>query len=278
MRNDDDLNLPDDNVKLRTILGLQDALPGNAGAKENSGVGAQAMTDQSNAAHHNHGLFGPLHNGPFRPGSTSTSSSYAQLPPLPPPPSLPDTMRELRDMEDLLKAKKKLISKLKKDKADPDDKRTARKLLEAQLKELKTQVKKEKDAFKEEGKVKATVKRSREDDDDDDSTAESEDFDILKPAGKRLLTTIDKWQKGHRRAALSAARNKLVEKVTCATWAEGYEKLSEYGWAVVNHWPDLVHPACRPDAEQRDYMLTCTFLPFTRTLTPRNNFSILYSA
>ncbi len=82
------------------------------------------------------------------------------------------------------------------------------------------------------------MKRSRDDDDDADSNVESEDFDIFKPSGKGVLTTIDKWQKGHRRAALSAARNKLVQTVTCATWAEAYENLCEYGWAVVNHWPD----------------------------------------
>ena len=173
-------------------------------------------------------------------------------------PSLPDTLRELREMEKLLKSKKKLISALKKEKADPDNKRTAQKMLEEQLKVLKSQVKEEKKALKQEEKSMAPAKRRREDNNDDDINDGSEDFDCFKAPGKRVLTTIDKWQKGHRRAALCAARNKLVEKVTCDSWAEGYQNMYEYGFAVVNHWPDLVHPACRPNAEQRDYILTCT--------------------
>ena len=103
------------------------------------------------------------------------------------------------------------------------------------------------------------------------ATRKVKDINIFNASGKRVLTTIDKWQKGHRRAALSVARNKLVEKVTCTTWEEAYHNLCEYGWAVVNNWPDLAHPACRPDAEQRDYMLSCTFLTLPFSLTLRNN-------
>ena len=200
---------------------------------------------------------GPDLNGD---GGTTSSSLFQGLGngQFPNRPSLPDTLRELREMEKLLKSKKKLISALKKEKADPDNKRTAQKMLEEQLKVLKSQVKEEKKALKQEEKSMAPAKRRREDNNDDDINDGSEDFDCFKAPGKRVLTTIDKWQKGHRRAALCAARNKLVEKVTCDSWAEGYQNMYEYGFAVVNHWPDLVHPACRPNAEQRDYILTCT--------------------
>ena len=139
-----------------------------------------------------------------------------------------------------------------------DDKTRMKKLLEEQLKALKSEAK----TAKAEAKVKVSVrpagKRIRDDDDAHNRDEGSEDFDLFKRPEKRVLTTIDKWQKGHRRAALCAARNKLVENVTCSSWEEAYVNLFEHGWAVVDNWPDLVHPACRPDAEQRDYILTCT--------------------
>jgi hypothetical protein len=87
-------------------------------------------------------------------------------------------------------------------------------------------LKKEKAEAKKQENSRATVKRRREDEDPDDSNAGSEDFDFFKAPEKRVLTTIAKWQKGHRRARVRpvcgpcAARNKLVEKVTCASWEE----------------------------------------------------------
>ncbi len=90
------------------------------------------------------------------------------------------------------------------------------------------------------------------DGDDDDLLGE-----FTRP-GKRVLNTIDKWQKGHRRAALSAAQNKLAETVTVSTWAEAHASMCEHGWAIVDNFVDLLHPACRPDADMRDYILDCT--------------------
>ena len=161
-------------------------------------------------------------------------------------------------MENLLKSKKILLRKLQREKADPDNKRKAKKELEDQLKALKNEVKKEKETLKQEKKAKVPAKRRREDNNEDDNNEGSDDYEFFKTPGKRVLTTIDKWQKGHRRAALCAARNKLVEKATSDSWEEGYHNMCEYGFAVVNHWADLVHPLCRPTAEQRDYMQTCT--------------------
>jgi hypothetical protein len=216
-------------------------------------------------------ILGSLSNGPFDASLASTytipttrsvtnsgmlNGSSAQ--PLREPPSIPDSFRELCELEKALKVKKKLHAKMLKDKADPDNKRVARKLLEKQLQMLKQEAKKQKADAKQEESLRASVKRRREDDEPNDSNAGSEDFEFVQRPGKRILNTVDKWQKGHRRAALCAARNNLVEKVTCDSWAEAYINLCEHGWAVVNNWPDLVHPACRPDTDQRDYILTCT--------------------
>ncbi len=41
------------------------------------------------------------------------------------------------------------------------------------------------------------------------------------------------------------------------SWEEAYEKLCDQGWAVVNNYVDLMHPACHPDADMRDYILDC---------------------
>ncbi len=131
--------------------------------------------------------------------------------------------------------------------------------MEAQLKATKTEVKKEKEQAKKNQPVRAVTKRKRgekvsDDDDDDDEDLIGE---YTRP-GKRVLNTIDKWQKGHRRAALVAAQNKLAESVTVSTWAEAHATMCEHGWAIVDNFVELLHPACRPDVEMRDYILDCT--------------------
>ncbi len=185
----------------------------------------------------------------------------------PPPPgtvvqdgssSLPDTIRELREMEALLKDKKKMVRSMKKRALDVDDKRAQKKHLEDQLKAIKKEVKREKAKAKLEKPVRAPKKRVRLDSDENEAEGESDDFGLFARPERKPLNTIDQWQKGHRRAALLAVENKVVEAVTCTTWAEAYANMYEHGWAVVNHFADLLHPACRPDAEQRDYVLDCT--------------------
>ena len=181
---------------------------------------------------------------------------------------LPTTIRELRAMEALVKAKKKIIRSMQKKAADPHDKKAVAKQLAAQLKAMKTEVKMEKEQAKkmekEQAKKNVPVlplpKRPRCDDADDDEDGDNDDVidDFTRPE-KRVLNTIDKWQKGHRRAALLAAQNKVVESVTVDTWAEAHANMCVHGWAVVNNFVDLLHPACRPDADMRDYILDCTF-------------------
>jgi hypothetical protein len=164
----------------------------------------------------------------------------------------------LREFEALLKDKKKMVRAMKKRALDVDDKRAQKKHLEDQLKAIKKEQKSEKAKAKLEKTMRAPKKRVRLDSDDNEAEGESDDFGLFARAERKPLNTIDKWQKGHRRAALLAVENKVVEAVTCTTWAEAYENMYEHGWAVVDHFADLLHPACRPDAEQRDYVLDCT--------------------
>jgi hypothetical protein len=185
----------------------------------------------------------------------------------PPPPSLTNledstlllltTLRELRAMETLVKEKKKAIRSLKKRAADPNDKKAVTKQLEAQLKQMKTEVKKEQ--AKKNQPVRASTKRKRCDKGSDSDDGDDEELlgEFTRPE-KRVLNTIDKWQKGHRWAALLAAQNKVVESVTVSTWAEAHVMMCEHGWAIVDNFVELLHPACRTDAEMRDYILDCT--------------------
>jgi hypothetical protein len=209
-----------------------------------------------------------LANPPPPPAMPKTGETIASNGMVEPGLLLPTTIRELRQMEALVKAKKKIIRSMQKKAADPNDKIAVAKQLAAQLKAMKTEVKMEKErakmTAKEQAKtniaVRSLPKRPRsanvDDDEDDGNSDVIEDF---APPGKRVLNTIDKWQKGHRRAALLAAQNKVVETVTVGTWAEAHANMCKYGWAVVDNFVDLLHPACRPDADMRDYILDCTF-------------------
>ena len=85
---------------------------------------------------------------------------------------------------------------MKKQHADTDEKRIAKKLLEEQLKALKTEAKNAKAEAKQEENARATGKRSRQDYDPNDSDEGSEDFDLFKRPGKRILTTIDNGRRG----------------------------------------------------------------------------------
>jgi hypothetical protein len=88
------------------------------------------------------------------------------------------------------------------------------------------------------------------------------DTDLPAKEKKRLLTTIDKWQQGHRAAALAAAQAKTVDRVTVRSWAEAYVKLCDYGFAVVDDFVQLFHPDCAPNIEQRDYMYNRKYLSY----------------
>ena len=158
-------------------------------------------------------------------------------------------------MEAMVKGKKKAIRALKKQQVDPTDKKAEAKRLQEQFRAIKTEVKEERAKVKEGHLGRPNLKRQRCDEAEDDI----EDDDGLYPRPeKRVLTAIDKWQKGHRRAALTAAQQQLVQAVTVGSWEEAHDKMQQYGWAVIDNFTELMHPACRPDADMRDYILDCT--------------------
>ena len=245
------------NVTTTTVGTAQDDVIEPTGVKPPTKDGAV-----ENTAH------GPLHNPPPQPTKDGAveDTAHGPLHNPPPPPerpvddvcsTLPDTLRELRAMETLVKEKKKAIRTLKKQQTDTNDKKAQKKRLEEQLKAIKTEVKAEKAKAKQDVVPRPRLKRQRGEEDDDDIDGDDDDSWLFSRPEKRVLNAIDKWQKGHRRAALSAATNKIVESVTVDTWEAAYEKLCDQGWAVVNNFGDLMHPACRPDADMRDYILDC---------------------
>ncbi len=132
-----------------------------------------------------------------------------------------------------------------------------------ELKLVKLAVKAEDAAAKRE--VQKITGRRKRDEMCDESGSELSDMDTDMPTKKkkRLLTTIDKWQQGHRAVALAAAEAKTVERVTVRSWAEACEKLREYGFAVVDDFVDLFHPDCAPNREQRDYMYNRKFYSYS---------------
>jgi seryl-tRNA synthetase len=159
-------------------------------------------------------------------------------------------------MEAMVKEKKKAIRSLKKQQADPTDKKAEAKRLQEQLRAIKTEVKEERAKAREGHLGRPNQKRPRCDEAEDDDV--EDDDGLYSRPEKRVLTAIDKWQKGHRRAALTAAQQQLVQSVTVGSWEEASDKMQQYGWAVVDNFTELMHPACRPDADMRDYILDCT--------------------
>jgi hypothetical protein len=170
------------------------------------------------------------------------------------------SVRELRDAEAQLKVAKKKMQLVKQGLVETFISRKKQKDLMKELKVVKAAVKKAEDAAAKREVQKITGRRKR-DEMCDDSGEELSDMNTDMPTNKkkRLLSTIDKWQQGHRTAALAAAQAKTVERVTVRSWAEAYEKLREYGFAVVEDFVHLFHPDCAPNIEQRDYMYNRKF-------------------
>ena len=136
---------------------------------------------------------------PFAFGATASQLDRS-LQNIPPPPASDPTViatavRELRAAQDKVKAAKKLMLHWKKEASEKSHIRAEKHQLEARLKAVKLAVKKEAAATKLQVQQQRT-KRQRSDNSDADGDSNSED-ELPK---KRVLTTIDKWQKGHRRA------------------------------------------------------------------------------
>jgi hypothetical protein len=164
------------------------------------------------------------------------------------------SVKHLRDAEAQFKAAKKQMLLVKQGLVTTSINRNKKKDLMKELKLVKLAVKAEDAAAKRE--VQKITGRRKRDELCEDSASELSDMDMDLPTKKkkRVLTTIDKWQQGHRAAALAAAEAKTVERVTVKSWPEAYQMLREYGFAVVENFVDLFHPDCAPSKEQRDYM------------------------
>jgi hypothetical protein len=209
--------------------------------------------------------------------SNTTSQPHHGYDDLPPAPSadpnvIANAARELRDAQEKVKAAKKLMLHWKKEATEKSQVRAEKKRLEARLKAVKLEVKKEAAATKLQAQHERT-KRQRSDESDIDVDSDSDD----ERPKKRVLSTIDKWQKGHRRAAISAAKNKIVEKVTVHSWAEAKDMMEKYGFAVVENWTELMSAESQPTAEQRDYILhRKTLFCYTHVVSSNRRYAIFF--
>ncbi len=78
-----------------------------------------------------------------------------------------------------------------------------KKLLEEQLKVVKMEVKVEAAATKQETQLPSQKRKRGDESESDDDDNGDDDFGFEPKKMKRVLTAVDKWQKGHRKAALA---------------------------------------------------------------------------
>ena len=209
---------------------------------QSSGEQTRSAVPQTSAMLHSTGAL----SNPLPPGVMQSGNYLEYL-------EIQAQVQELREATERMKAAKLFMKKWKKEQKAASGKREEKKRLEEQLKRVKLEVKLEDEAAKQQSTLE-TTKRKRVND-DDNSDSESDGFGMSDTKKKRVLTTVDKWQKGHRRAALSAANSKFVESVTVRTWAAAVEKMRTHGMAVVDDFVELFSPEIRPTEEQRDYIL-----------------------
>ncbi len=77
---------------------------------------------------------------------------------------------------------------------------------------------------------------------------------------------VEKWQRGHQKAALKAAAERMMENAVVPTLEAVHARLMTHGIAVMNGMKDIFHPRCVPSVEQRDFIHSlpdnCTELLF----------------
>ena len=198
------------------------------------------------------------------------SNSMTTASDLPPPPlAFEDTDKDqkaseymiaVREAQENMRKPKTQLKLWKRAKLESSGKRALKKRLEEQLKVVKMEVKVEAAATKQETQLPPQKRKRGDESESDDDNKGDDDFGFEPKKMKRVLTAVDKWQKGHRKAALAAASNKLVENVTVTTWEGAYENMFEHCFAVADDWTTLLSPECRPTQEQRDYILQCKSL------------------
>jgi hypothetical protein len=233
-------------------------------------------TEQQQDSFRKQGSFGETSTMPNNTSDMNKPSSLSNDQALPPP-VIPfvekdlftNSVRELRDAEAKFKAAKKRMREVKQTRVEKSQSRQKKVALQKELKIVALEVKAEDALVK--LKVQDLNRRRKRDLMCDDSDESLSDITVgmATKKTKRTLSTIDKWQQGHRAAALAAAQAKTVAQATVRSWPDAYDMLCKYGFAVVDDFVDLFHPDCAPSIEQRDYMYnrkyyssTCNFFLF----------------
>jgi hypothetical protein len=162
-----------------------------------------------------------------------------------PPTVIHDVYLDAKLKYDLAKAQMKLKKKRRREESEHI---LRQKRLKEELEFVNNAVKKEREQIKIEFEKKQRAEK--------EAMAYSHvDVDqSIEVPGHHKHNVVEKWQRGHQKAALKAASERTVENATVATLPEAYQRLMTHGFAVVDNMTSLFHPDCRPSAEQRDFV------------------------
>jgi hypothetical protein len=88
------------------------------------------------------------------------------------------------------------------------------------------------------------------------TAVDTDDFlpDIGRKQVRKKSTRLDAWQLGNRYARQE--KHKWLNLTTVNSLAEVMSRLRKYGFCIVNNFAFLLQEKWRPDAEQRDYIVT----------------------
>ena len=189
----------------------------------------------------------------------SVEHTYAERS-IPPPPGSVSDQEYHKDMRIVyLEAKmqfERATAKLrqeKKRKSEGSEDRQLEKKLKLDLAAVKARVKLEKLEHKS-AKLQAQEVIILSDNDSDSEPCASIFVEIHKNANQHNV--VEKWQRGHQKAALKAARDGTVIAATVNTLRDAHLRMATHGWAVMDNMTSLFHPDCRPSQAQRDFINT----------------------
>ena len=103
---------------------------------------------------------------------------------------------------------------------------------------------------------KRTHQSVQEIDINSDSDSDEPCDSIYIQTGAQQHNVVEKWQRGHQKAALKAAQDETVLAATVLTLRDAHLRMATHGWAVMNNMTSLFHPDCRPSKAQRDFIHT----------------------
>ncbi len=153
--------------------------------------------------------------------------------------SLEDARELIRGGKDIEKAHKKRI-------------RDAAKTADVAVLELKTQLKAAQTAAKKRKTEKEMDTLSGQNATGDASSATPTRLEAKRARGK--YARFDKWQLGNRYARQE--RQKWLKLITVDSLAEVLPCLQKYGICIVNQMQNFFHADCKPDKQQRDYIVS----------------------